>query len=139
MIVVERRCYDAIVAHAMEGAPEEVCGVLGGSYGDQESTVTTVRRTANVSRTPVREYHMDPEEQLEQLDAIEDEGLDVVGFYHSHPTGPPAPSRTDEARATWPGYSYVIVVLEGEPFVGSWRWNDDAERFAAEIVQLTRG
>lgn len=138
MIVIDRPCYDNMVEHAKEGVTSEVCGVLGGRYGERDSTVTTVRRTANVARNPTSEYHMDPEDQLEQLDSIEDEGLDVVGFYHSHPTGPPAPSRTDAARATWPGYSYVIVALGGEPFVGSWRWNGDADRFEAEVVRLTQ-
>lgn len=138
MIVIERPSYDALVEHAREGKPNEVCGVLGGTYGEERSTVETVARTSNISPNPASEYHMDPEEQLDRLEAIEHQGLDVVGFYHSHPTGPPAPSRTDVARATWAGYSYVIIELAGEPVVGSWRWNGDDERFEPEIVRVTR-
>jgi proteasome lid subunit RPN8/RPN11 len=73
----------------------------------------------------------------ELLDALEARGPDLVGFYHSHPAGPPAPSATDVARATWPGLSYVIVVLDGRhPYVGSWRWNAEAGTFDQEVVAL---
>jgi proteasome lid subunit RPN8/RPN11 len=66
---------------------------------------------------------------------IEDGGEDVVGFYHSHPSGPPRPSQTDTARATWEGYSYVIVSLDGQqPYVGSWRWTGD--HFEQEVVAI---
>ncbi|MFB6184596.1 MAG: desampylase [Haloarculaceae archaeon] len=120
-----RDAYDAVVDHAHEGAPEEVCGVLGGTDGDA-ARVTTVRRAANVAASPRTAYALDPGEQLAAMESIEAAGDDVVGFYHSHPDGPAGPSRTDAERATWPGASYVIVVLDGaHPFVGSWRWTGD--------------
>ena len=63
------------------------------------------------------------------MDRIEENGMEVVGFYHSHPIGPDEPSETDAADATWDGYSYVIVSLNGShPFVGSWRWTGDGVR-----------
>jgi proteasome lid subunit RPN8/RPN11 len=43
------------------------------------------------------------------IDRVEDRGSDAVGFYHSHPESDPVPSATDRARATWPGYVYLIV------------------------------
>jgi proteasome lid subunit RPN8/RPN11 len=113
---------EAIVGHAHEGAPAEVCGVLGGSHGEAESVATTSRRAENVAPTPRTRYELDPAEQLRLMDAIEERGDDVVGFYHSHPAGPAEPSETDAAQATWEGYSYVVVDLSGEPAVGSWRW-----------------
>ncbi|MFB6359813.1 MAG: desampylase [Halobacteriales archaeon] len=136
MIELPRSMYDGLIAHAEAGAPDEVCGVLGGEYGDDRSVVQSYHRAANAAETPRTEYAIDPEEQLELIDAIEDEGQAVTGFYHSHPAGPPGPSRTDAARATWPGLSYVIVVLDGEqPYIGSWRWNDEHELFEQEIVR----
>jgi proteasome lid subunit RPN8/RPN11 len=69
------------------------------------------------------------------MDAIEDRGDDVVGFYHSHPAGPPGPSNTDAAQATWPDHSYVIVSFEGDvASVGSWRWT--GEEFSEETVAV---
>lgn len=136
MIEFDRASYDAIVGHAREGAPEEVCGVLSGEHGEERSRVETIHRARNVAENPETRYYIDPERQLELIDGIEEAGRDVVGFYHSHPAGPTRPSQTDVDRATWPGLSYVIVALHGEPSVGAWRWNGEDERFEEEIVRI---
>lgn len=136
MIELPRAVYDGLVDHAVEGAPEEVCGVLGGAFDDDTSVVQSYRRAENAADTPRTEYAIDPTEQLELIEAIEADGQAVAGFYHSHPAGPPHPSETDAARATWPGLSYVIVALDGQhPYVGSWRWDGEAERFEPEVVR----
>lgn len=125
---------EALVVHAREGAPEEVCGVLGGSDGNP-ARVTRVERVPNVAARPRTRYELDPEAQFAALRTVEDDGDDVVGFYHSHPTGPAGPSPTDEARATWPDAVYCIVSLaEREPRIGAWRWT--GERFAALAVRV---
>lgn len=129
---------DAVVTHAREGAPEEVCGVLGGTYGARgdgdPSHARTARRVPNVAATPRTRYELDPAAQFRAMEAVEDDGEAVVGFYHSHPRGPSRPSATDEALATWTGYSYVIVSFDGSaPEVGSWRWT--GEGFERERVE----
>jgi len=138
MLTLPQDVYDDLVDNALEGAPEEVCGVLGGVKDGDRSRVTSVRRTANVSSTPETAYAIDPAEQFACLAAIEAAGDEVVGFYHSHPAGPPGPSVTDARRATWPDVTYCIVVLDGRhPFVGAWRWRADAARFEPEVVRRT--
>ncbi|MDY6780709.1 MAG: M67 family metallopeptidase, partial [Halobacteria archaeon] len=109
------------------------------SRADSEGTrAESVYRVENVSDTPRTNYLMDSEEQLGTIDELEDDGYEVVGFYHSHPEGPDYPSTTDEERANWPDHSYVIVSLGGEePYVGSWRWT--GEEFEREAVSLGRG
>jgi len=134
MLVLRRAAYDDIIDHAIDGQPEEICGVLGGRFDEERSRVTSIHPASNVSERPRTEYFMDPEEQLELIDEIEGRGDDVVGFYHSHPAGPTVPSPTDEARATWPGYSYVIAALDGHPYLGSWRWT--GEEFEQEVVRV---
>jgi proteasome lid subunit RPN8/RPN11 len=159
-LALDRSVRDALVEHARDGAPEEVCGVLGGvrdavriddsdGAGSSDDTddsgadatytsrARTAHRVPNVASAPRTRYELDPSEQFRAMEAIEDDGNDVVGFYHSHPRGPPAPSATDEALATWPGYSYVIVSLGGpEPELGSWRWTGETfEREAVEVVE----
>jgi proteasome lid subunit RPN8/RPN11 len=138
MIELSRAAYDDVVSHAQAGGEAEVCGVLAGTHGtDGEPSVATEAREAeNVAETPRTRYRIDPERQLALIEAIEGDGLDVVGFYHSHPAGPARPSETDVARATWPGYSYVICALDGAPFVGSWRWRGDDAGFDPETVAV---
>ena len=136
MIEFTRTTYDDIVYHAYEGGEAEICGVLAGTHGTdgESSLVTKTYQAENVAETPEIRYLIGPEEQFELIEAVEDDELDLVGFYHSHPTGPTEPSETDTARATWPKHSYVICALDGYPFVGSWRWEGDENGFEQETV-----
>jgi len=133
-LVIARGAYDDVVRQGYDGGDREICGILAGTYGDEESVVRETHQVTNVAGTPQTRYAMDPEEQLAVIDAIEDAGRDVVGFYHTHPTGPARPSDTDAARATWPGYSYAICAFDGYPYLGSWRWTGDG--FERETVRL---
>jgi proteasome lid subunit RPN8/RPN11 len=141
-LVFAADAYERLIDHARDGAPAEVCGVLGGTTGEDEGEddagerrVDAALPVENVADRPRTRYELDPAEQLERIEAIEAEGGDVAGFYHSHPTGPAKPSATDSAQATWPGASYVIVDLRDER-VGAWRWTGEA--FAAETVRVAR-
>lgn len=138
VIEFTRAAYDEIVFHAYSGDEEEVCGVLAGSHGTdgEASVVTRTHETENAAETPAVRYLIDAEEQFEVIEAVEDDGLDVVGFYHSHPAGPTRPSETDAAQAAWPDHSYVICALDGYPFVGSWRWRGDETGFEQETVAV---
>lgn len=132
MLVLLPAVREEIVSHAQRGGDEEICGVLSGEHGDVRSRVEEAHPTQNVADAPRTRYRIDPEELLATIEAIESADRDVVGFYHSHPNGPERPSATDEARATWPGSSYVICSLAGEPSLGSWRWT--GERFEEEEI-----
>ena len=126
---------DGIVAHAREGAPEEVVGVLAGERGADRFVVARTLRADNVADAPGTRYEIAPGEELELLERVDEAGQDVVGFYHSHPDGPLAPSAVDARQAAWRGYSYLIVSLaDDEPAVGSWRWTGEA--FRAERVAV---
>lgn len=92
----------------------------GGANGT-DRTVQEVRPVENVAERPRTRYELNDLEQFEAMSAIEHDGREVVGFYHSHPHGPPCPSGTDRSEAYWQGYDYVIVALGNEPFVGAWR------------------
>jgi desampylase len=136
VLVLPTEVRDAIIERARDGAPRERCGVLGGEYEPTgRSQVRSQYPAENVAETPRTRYEIDPEQQLAIFERLKARGEEIVGFYHSHPRGPPEPSETDAANATWPDRSYVIVSLE--PFeVGAWRWrtNDEAGRFEGEGI-----
>ena len=133
-LVVPTAIRDAILERARDGAPEEICGIFGGDFEPEgRSRVRSQYPAENVAETPRTRYRIDPEEQLEVFERLEDDGEEIVGFYHSHPRGPPRPSATDEAQATWPDRSYLIVSLEPLE-IGSWRWKNDADRFERERI-----
>jgi desampylase len=135
VLVLPKAVRTEIVDRARDGSPLEICGVLGGEYEPNgSSTVRSQYPAENVADRPRTRYRIDPEEQLAIFDRLEARGEEIVGFYHSHPPGPPHPSETDAADATWPDRSYAIVSLE--PFeVGSWRWRED-DGFEHEDVVL---
>lgn len=112
MIELPTAVRDEIEAAARAGTPEEICGILGGSFGVDHSRVRSYSPAKNVAEQPQTRYRIDPETQLEIFDRLDERGNDIVGFVHSHPRGPLEPSDTDAALATWPDRSYVIVSLE---------------------------
>lgn len=133
-VVVSASAREAILAHARETAPAEAVGVLAGQRASPDR-VTRIERAQNAAADPTARYALDPAALLSLLEAIEDAGEDVVGFYHSHPRGPEGPSRTDEARATWEGYVYAIASLEGDPSLRAWRWTGERFRPLAITVR----
>lgn len=137
MLVLATDVYDGILAHAREAKPAEACGLLAGRR-DQVATTTAIYRATNVAADPQITYEIDPEEQYRLMGEIDGAGLEVVGFYHSHPAGPPGPSTTDHARATWDGYHYLIASLGGKwPVLDAWRWM--GESFERDSVAVRPG
>jgi len=79
-----------------EYAPLEACGLLAG----KDDAVEAVLKVRNAAQSPVR-FRMDPQEQYNAFEWIETNGLDLVGIYHSHPSGPEIVSATDIAEAAY--------------------------------------
>jgi proteasome lid subunit RPN8/RPN11 len=99
-----------VIAHARETAPAECCGVLVGR-GD---TIVEAIRCRNLDDNPNR-FLIDPHDHLAARRHAREVGLEVIGFYHSHPHSAPQPSPTDLAQASYPDHLYLIVGLEPRP------------------------
>ena len=110
-ICVRSTAAAAIVAHAREAAPNECCGILLG----RDDEIVEALRARNVASSALTQYVVDPKDHIEARRNARIRGLEVVGFYHSHPRGDPSPSETDLADASYPGSYYAIVGLRREP------------------------
>jgi [CysO sulfur-carrier protein]-S-L-cysteine hydrolase len=109
-VVVPRRIYDELLAHAREDAPNECCGLIGGTDG----SAATVYRAQNAEASPLR-YNLDPQDQFRIMSEMDEAGEELVGIYHSHTASPAYPSQTDINLAAYPDAIYLIVSLaEGE-------------------------
>jgi [CysO sulfur-carrier protein]-S-L-cysteine hydrolase len=106
MLKIPKNIYDDIVAHAKEGFPLEVCGILGGRDG----VVSTIYRMTNTDASN-EHFMMEPKEQFAVVKELRAKGLEMSAIYHSHPETPARPSEEDIRLALTPHVSYVIVSL----------------------------
>ncbi|MBI5827862.1 MAG: M67 family metallopeptidase [Deltaproteobacteria bacterium] len=136
-IIMPRGVYEEIINHARESYPEECCGVLiGATYKDKR--VFEVQRAKNTNTERARDrYIIDPRE-LNFIDKVaRTQGLDVIGFYHSHPDHPDKPSQTDRELGQ-PGYSYIIASVKKGKDVSlrSWIFEEADEPFKEEKIKV---
>jgi proteasome lid subunit RPN8/RPN11 len=113
MLTINKLDYVAIRQHGEETYPHECCGVLLGRFEEGSRIVTKTVRCGNTrSDSPHNRYNIAPQELVRVQRQAREEGLEIVGFYHSHPDHPARWSQTDLAEAHWIGCSYVITSVE---------------------------
>ncbi|HEX7091829.1 MAG TPA: M67 family metallopeptidase [Longimicrobiales bacterium] len=130
---------EAVRRHARREYPRECCGALVGRAAARaggERLVVRALPLENAEReAPARGYLIPAAvvRRAERDAALE--GLELVGFYHSHPGGGAEPSGVDREKA-WPWYNYLIVAVgDGEPGdVRVWRLAEDRSRFDAVAI-----
>jgi proteasome lid subunit RPN8/RPN11 len=125
---------EAIRRHGEDTYPHECCGfLLGGGSGEVKEVVRTLRAKNDRPDSPRNRYLISPEDYLDAEVTAEREGLEIVGFYHSHPDAEARPSEFDRKNAL-PWCSYVIVsVRSGKADeLSSWVLSDDYSKFTKE-------
>ena len=134
--------YEAIRAHGEETYPHECCGALLGRPGEQGWVVTDSVRAGNTRTDSAHNrYQIAPIELVRIQRSGREKGLEIAGFYHSHPDHPAQWSPTDFAEAHWLGCSYVITsVAKGKAattnsflLAGS---TEEDKRFEQESIQV---
>jgi proteasome lid subunit RPN8/RPN11 len=134
---------DAIATHGKTGYPYEVCGVLLGRYGEGRVARPVEMKNIETDQPRIR-YLIDPAEHLRVQRESRDEGLDIIGYYHTHPDHPPRPSPTDLARAMatgglTDGSFHIVMSIEGGTRASApcgWIFRFDAERFDEEPFEI---
>jgi proteasome lid subunit RPN8/RPN11 len=106
-LLLPRLLYEALLGEARRSLPNECCGLLGG-HGEQ---ATHIFPAANVLASPTA-YEIAVPELVGLFRRLRAEKLELVGIYHSHPTGENFPSARDRERAFYPDTAYVIVSPE---------------------------
>jgi proteasome lid subunit RPN8/RPN11 len=108
--------YEAMRAHGEETYPHECCGaMLGQPNGSGWDVVEAVRAGNTRTDSAHNRYNIAPVELVRIQRSAREKGLEIAGFYHSHPDHPAQWSPTDFAEAHWLGCSYVITsVAQGK-------------------------
>jgi proteasome lid subunit RPN8/RPN11 len=129
-----------IRAHGAETYPHECCGALLGSDGDggrAREVAEIVPLTNQRNDSPRNRFSITPEDVRDAEAAARKAGLDLIGWYHSHPDAPARPSEFDREHA-WPWYSYIIVSVQDRVprDMNSWRLADDRGHYDAEEIVI---
>lgn len=123
-------------AHAREGFPHEVVGILAGDRATNR--VSRVEPLVNERADAAHNrYKVSGLVLMRAEQRLQDEGLEIVGYYHSHPDHPAQYSDYDRDHAL-PNLSYVIVSVRGGEVADtlSWRLREDRTAMDAEPVEL---
>lgn len=111
MFILEIRSADLafILRCARDGAPGEVCGLIGGRFTRGGALAETVLPVRNSAADPLVRFNMAPAEMVRAIMSLRRTGQEVVAIYHSHPVSDPIPSPADIREATWPDVAHLIV------------------------------
>jgi proteasome lid subunit RPN8/RPN11 len=139
---------EKIREHGAETYPYECCGALLGTdsdvlaYDSNQDSRKISREVLSlfplVNRrddSPRNRFSVTADDVREAEKAATVQGLEVIGWYHSHPDHPARPSDYDRDHA-WPWYSYIIVSVHNAvpQDMTSWRLQDDRSGFLAEKI-----
>jgi proteasome lid subunit RPN8/RPN11 len=118
---------DEIRGHGEAAYPAECCGVLVGRTEAGAKEVLRLSPAVNRRTDDPHRYLIAPDD-LRRLEAeVRAAGLEIVGYYHSHPDHPAVPSAFDAEHA-WPWYSYLIVQIDRGRGAGMASWVLEDER-----------
>jgi proteasome lid subunit RPN8/RPN11 len=125
-------------AHGERDYPFECCGLMLGRFeNDGRKIVSETYAISNAREEEAKRnrFLIQPEELMRGEKYAREKGLDVVGFYHSHPDDRAVPSKYDLEHA-WPTYSYIVVSVEKAQAVDlrSWEMEPDRSRFDEEEI-----
>lgn len=140
MIELTREHLEAIEAHAEADYPHECGGLLLGTIGfDGDKTVVETLPMKNTADVETRHDRVliDPRELMLADRKARAKGLDVIGYYHSHPDDEAIPSQFDLDHAL-PVWSYIIVSVRDKKAVdwNSWEMENDRSKFNKETAIL---
>jgi proteasome lid subunit RPN8/RPN11 len=137
---------DAIRRHGEETYPHECCGFLLGESREDANIVHEIHPAENEWQETAGEpgvkreskdnrYLITPRQWKRADDYARSRSAAIIGYYHSHPDHPAAPSGFDLDHSCWPGESYIIVsVAKGKAgTLNSFR-KPDYTRFEREEV-----
>ena len=138
MIQLSQEHSEQIRAYGEQEYPNECCGLLIGHFAENGiRTVSEVQPIANARETDAKRnrFLIRPEELVRGERHAAKKGLDVIGFYHSHPDHPAVPSQYDLEHA-WHVYSYVVLAVStGQAQdLRSWELQTDRTVFNEEHI-----
>lgn len=121
-LAIAKPVLSCLISAEQNAAPQECCGLLLGEGG----FITAIQPASNIHPTPRTHFEIDPAVLIAAHKTERSGGLQIIGYYHSHPNGLAAPSKTDAAMAAGDGKVWAIIAADKVTF-----WRDAAGGFSA--------
>lgn len=109
-VKISREDFEKILNHAKAGLPDEACGLIAGTEGEDGREIRKVYCLTNIDHSN-EHFSLEPKEQLAAVKDMRAEGLKPLGNWHSHPETPSRPSQEDIRLAYDSSASYLILSL----------------------------
>lgn len=111
MLIISKRDYEKILAHARAGLPNEACGLIGGT---KNGDIIEVKKVYLLTNTDASREHfgIDPREHIQAVKDMRVHGYTPLGNWHSHPDTPARPSEEDKRLAYDSAALYLILSLQ---------------------------
>ena len=135
MIQIPKRLMTEIRAHGEETYPEECVGALLGRKGEPATVVVVERMENTRTEQRARRYEISPKDYLRVEELATEKSRALLGFYHSHPDHPAAPSAYDREHA-FPFFHYLVCGVAGGKAgdVTAWMLSEESGEFEREPI-----
>ena len=120
MIKIPEQIYQRLIEYAENGAPEEVCGLIGGTKADGAKEAREIYFLENAAHSAAR-FSMNPAEQFAAIRDMREKGISPIACFHSHPKSEAKPSAEDLRLAYDEEICYVIISLKTKPVIKAFR------------------
>jgi proteasome lid subunit RPN8/RPN11 len=136
MLIIEQKPLDEMYQDALQSFPDECCGFFFGKETGEERIITHSLVVNNSKEGDKRRrFEIAPKDYLNAERFADENGLQFLGVYHSHPNHPAIPSEHDRVAAQ-PYFSYIIISVKENEIAGirSWQLNDQFQ-FEEETIE----
>jgi proteasome lid subunit RPN8/RPN11 len=136
MLVIEQKPLDEMYQDALQSFPDECCGFFFGKEIGYDRAVTNILVVNNSKEGDKRRrFEISPKDYLNAERFADENELQLLGVYHSHPNHPAIPSEHDRIAAQ-PYFSYIIISVKENEIVDirSWQLNDNFQ-FEEETIE----
>lgn len=138
MIVIEQKPLDEMYRDALQSFPDECCGFFFGKELEDERIITNILVVRNRKEGDKRRrFEISPKDYLNAERFADENDLQLLGVYHSHPNHPAIPSEHDRVAAQ-PYFSYIIISVKENEIADtrSWQLNDNFQFEEEKIISL---
>ena len=109
-MIIPKEIIEELITQARQDAPNETCGYLLGTSGEEGDVITENYWMENIDHS-LEHFSFAPKDQFAALKYARSKGLKILANWHSHPASPSRPSQEDLRLANDPNIRYAILSL----------------------------